>query len=84
MLREWVETLVHKYPTMEAVDGAITHEGWKIVGLLRLSPAIPYNVLNYALSLTGSVLLLLPPLPTTARIGSPEQPPQPQALNPKP
>ena len=28
-------------------------EGWKLITLLRLSPIIPWNVLNYALSVTG-------------------------------
>lgn len=28
-------------------------EGWKLVTLLRLSPIAPWNVLNYALSVTA-------------------------------
>ena len=32
---------------------AIASRGWKIVFLIRLSPALPYNLLNYALGLTG-------------------------------
>jgi uncharacterized membrane protein YdjX (TVP38/TMEM64 family) len=35
-----------------AIDWAIGREGWKIVLLLRLSPAFPFNLLNYALGLT--------------------------------
>lgn len=35
-----------------AVDGAIEEEGWKIVGLLRLSPLIPFNLQNYLYGLT--------------------------------
>lgn len=32
----------------------ISHaEGWKLVTLLRLSPIAPWNVLNYALSVTA-------------------------------
>ena len=34
------------------LDGSIANAGLKIVFLLRLSPAVPYNVLNYALGLT--------------------------------
>ena len=35
-----------------AIDRAIAERGGKIVFLLRLSPAFPYNLLNYALGLT--------------------------------
>ena len=34
------------------LDRAVGSEGWKIVGLTRLSPLFPYNVLNYAFGLT--------------------------------
>jgi len=36
----------------EAVDAAVARQGWKIVGLTRLSPVFPFNVLNYAFGLT--------------------------------
>ncbi len=35
-----------------AIDGAIGSGGFKIVLLLRLSPILPFNLLNYALGLT--------------------------------
>jgi uncharacterized membrane protein YdjX (TVP38/TMEM64 family) len=35
-----------------AIDKAVTVNGWKIITLLRLSPITPFNILNYALSLT--------------------------------
>ena len=33
---------------------AISKEGWKLVTLLRLSPLVPWSLLNYALSITGA------------------------------
>ena len=36
----------------DAIDKAIEEGGWKVVGLLRLSPAIPFNVQNYLYGLT--------------------------------
>jgi uncharacterized membrane protein YdjX (TVP38/TMEM64 family) len=39
-------------PRARAIDAAVEREGWKLVLLLRLSPVFPFNVLNYALSLT--------------------------------
>jgi len=35
-----------------AIDDAVAREGWKIVGLTRLSPVFPFNMLNYAFGLT--------------------------------
>jgi uncharacterized membrane protein YdjX (TVP38/TMEM64 family) len=36
----------------KAIDRAVAREGWKIVGLARLSPFFPFNLLNYAFGLT--------------------------------
>lgn len=38
--------------TFRAVDEAVGREGWKIVGLTRLSPIFPFILLNYAFGLT--------------------------------
>ena len=41
-------------PRFAAVDRAIGEEGgWKIVGLLRLTPLMPYNLANYLFGLTA-------------------------------
>ncbi len=37
---------------MQAIEGAIRDEGWKMVMLLRLSPILPFALLNYGLSVT--------------------------------
>ena len=51
--RDWVRERIGGHERLSGVDGAIEREGLKVVLLLRLSPLIPYNALNYALSLTG-------------------------------
>lgn len=39
-------------PRFRAIDRAVAHEGRRIVFLLRLSPAVPFSLLNYLLGLT--------------------------------
>ena len=34
------------------IDEAVGKEGWRIVGLVILSPIFPFNLLNYAFGLT--------------------------------
>lgn len=53
-----VSYLSSRFPKWAAVDAALSNEGWKLITLLRLSPVIPWNVLNYALSVTGAVTFL--------------------------
>ncbi len=50
--RAAVERKLAGNPRFAAIDRAIAGEGRKIVTLLRLSPAFPFNLLNYALGLT--------------------------------
>lgn len=45
--RDWVERQLAGNPTFKAIDKAIESEGWKIVGLMRLSPLVPFNLQNY-------------------------------------
>lgn len=51
--RSFVEQRLEGDARFAAIDRAIAREGRRIVFLLRLSPAFPYNLLNYALGLTS-------------------------------
>jgi uncharacterized membrane protein YdjX (TVP38/TMEM64 family) len=50
--RGWVSRKVAGNAKFAAIDEAVAREGWKIVGLTRLSPVFPFNLLNYAFGLT--------------------------------
>lgn len=50
--RTRIERKIAGNPKFAAIDKAVGREGFKIVALLRLSPAFPFNLLNYALGLT--------------------------------
>jgi uncharacterized membrane protein YdjX (TVP38/TMEM64 family) len=52
VLRERVEAWAAARPKFAALDAAIRREGWRVVGLLRLSPAMPFSVGNYLFGLT--------------------------------
>jgi len=50
--RDWIARKIEKNKKFAAIDQAVAKEGWKIVGLTRLSPAFPFSLLNYAYGLT--------------------------------
>ncbi|MEM8807720.1 MAG: TVP38/TMEM64 family protein [Cyanobacteria bacterium P01_G01_bin.38] len=50
--RDWIAKKVANNEKFQAIDEAIGREGRKIIFLIRLSPAFPFNLLNYALGLT--------------------------------
>jgi uncharacterized membrane protein YdjX (TVP38/TMEM64 family) len=50
--RDWIARKIEKNEKFAAIDQAVGREGWKIVGLTRLSPAFPFSLLNYAYGLT--------------------------------
>jgi uncharacterized membrane protein YdjX (TVP38/TMEM64 family) len=52
LARGWVAGRIEGNPKFKAIDEAVAREGWKIVGLTRLSPIFPFNLLNYAFGLT--------------------------------
>jgi len=52
LARRRVASVAQAHPKFKAIDKAIGDGGWKIVALLRLSPAVPFNAQNYLLGLT--------------------------------
>ena len=52
MVRGAIERRVAAEPRFAAIDRAVGREGFKIVLLLRLTPVVPFVLLNYALGLT--------------------------------
>ncbi len=50
--RGWVSKQIEGNEKFKAIDEAVAEEGWKIVGLTRLSPIFPFNLLNYSFGLT--------------------------------
>src|SRR3954467_4931770 len=53
LARERVRELTSRRRDLAALDKAVAEEGWKIVGLLRLSPLVPFNLQNYVFGATG-------------------------------
>lgn len=52
LARDWVARKIEGNQKFKAIDEAVAKEGWKIVGLVRLSPVFPFNLLNYVFGLT--------------------------------
>jgi len=52
LARDLVAKRVAKNPTLRAIDRVVGEDGLKLVFLLRLSPAIPFVLTNYALGVT--------------------------------
>jgi len=53
LLRDWVISLARKYIIFEALDACLEEKGFRIMMLLRLSPIIPFNVIDYLASITA-------------------------------
>lgn len=71
LLRDWVIGLTQRYAIFAALDSALEEKGFRIMVLLRLSPIIPFNAINYiagvtSLSLRDFVLSLWAIVPGTA------------------
>jgi uncharacterized membrane protein YdjX (TVP38/TMEM64 family) len=52
LVRSLVQVYVDRHPRMAAVDRAVESEGLRLVFLLRLSPVVPYILLNYVLGIS--------------------------------
>jgi uncharacterized membrane protein YdjX (TVP38/TMEM64 family) len=52
LARGWVARKIEGNQKFKSIDEAVAREGWKIVGLTRLSPVFPFVLLNYAYGLT--------------------------------
>lgn len=53
LARPAVERRFARNPRFAAIDRAVGQGGWRIVALLRLSPAVPFNLQNYLYGLTA-------------------------------
>ena len=51
--RNAVLRLMDRYPLFKIVDRTISRGGWRIVALIRLSPALPYSASNYLFGVTS-------------------------------
>jgi uncharacterized membrane protein YdjX (TVP38/TMEM64 family) len=51
-LRPRVESWIAGHPRLAALDALFHHRGASVAFLLRLTPALPFSLLNYALGLT--------------------------------
>jgi uncharacterized membrane protein YdjX (TVP38/TMEM64 family) len=52
LARRWVLKKFARNPNFRAIDDAVESEGWKIVGLIRLSPVFPFIPMNFVFGLT--------------------------------
>jgi uncharacterized membrane protein YdjX (TVP38/TMEM64 family) len=51
-MRDWISGAISHRPEFQAIDTAVANEGFKVVLLTRLSPVLPFNLLNFAFGLT--------------------------------
>lgn len=54
ILKPWLYPTLSKLSFFKALNKAIVKKGTKVNLLLRLSPVIPYNVMNYFLGITNT------------------------------
>ncbi len=52
LFRNQVEKALGHRPLYKALNEAIKEEGWKVVGLMRFSPALPFSLQNWLFGVT--------------------------------
>ena len=52
LARRWVMRRFARSRKFRAIDDSVANEGWKIVGLMRLSPVFPFIPMNFLFGLT--------------------------------
>jgi uncharacterized membrane protein YdjX (TVP38/TMEM64 family) len=52
LVRGYVQRYVDHHPKLAAIDRAVEQEGLRLVFLLRLSPIVPFILLNYVLGIS--------------------------------
>jgi uncharacterized membrane protein YdjX (TVP38/TMEM64 family) len=51
-MRDWVAGKIAKHPRLKAIEKAVAEDDWRLVFLTRLSPIMPFSLINYSLGLT--------------------------------
>lgn len=51
-LRDWMRRWVQRNPKAQAVESAVAEDDLRLVFLTRLSPVMPFSLINYSLGLT--------------------------------
>jgi uncharacterized membrane protein YdjX (TVP38/TMEM64 family) len=53
-MRRWIRrTLTRKVKLFRAIDMGLKHNGFKLVFLMRMTPIMPYNIMNYMMGVTS-------------------------------
>jgi uncharacterized membrane protein YdjX (TVP38/TMEM64 family) len=52
LARDWVYAKFSRNDKFRAIDDAVAADGWKVVGLIRLSPVLPFIPMNFVFGLT--------------------------------
>lgn len=49
---DWLRKMANRRLLLRAMESAVTEGGWRFVGLVRLSPLLPFSLLNYYFGMT--------------------------------